>query len=94
MLFNHELNKAFVVPDECRAIVRNGSSISDIEDTVENDYSDTFSNNLALVLHFFTLQDKHDIHTLSVNIKLICTHCEAGNKRKLFISVHVFLFVM
>jgi hypothetical protein len=87
------------VPDECRAIVRNVSSISEdlIEDTIENDYNDTFSelfsNNLALVLQFFTLQDKHDIHTLSVNIKLICTRCKAGNKRKLFISVHVFLFV-
>jgi len=37
-----DLNKAFVVPDSCRATVRNGNSISSdaIEDTIENDYND------------------------------------------------------
>ena len=29
---------------------------------------------------FFTLQDKHNIRTLSLNIKFICTRCETGLK--------------
>jgi hypothetical protein len=31
-------------------------------------------------LDFSTLQDKHNIYTLSKNIKFICTSCEAGLK--------------
>jgi hypothetical protein len=31
-----------------------------------------FSDNLAGVLDFLLLQDKHNIPTLSLNIKLIC----------------------
>ena len=27
---------------------------------------------------FLILQDKHNICTFSLNIKLICTHCETG----------------
>jgi hypothetical protein len=34
--------------------------------------SDKFSD------FFFTLQDKHNIRTLSLNIKFICTRCETG----------------
>jgi hypothetical protein len=30
----------------------------------------------AVVLGFLTLQDKHNIHTLSTNIKSICTALE------------------
>ena len=33
-----------------------------------------FSDNLAVVLNFWTLQDKHNICTLSVDIILICNH--------------------
>ena len=35
---------------------------------------------VTVVLGFITLQDKHNIHTLSENIKFICTHCETGWK--------------
>jgi hypothetical protein len=35
-----------------------------------------FSDNLAVVLDFLILQDKQNIRTLSLNIKLICTRCE------------------
>jgi hypothetical protein len=40
-----------------------------------------FSANLAVVLCFLTLQDKHNICTLLENINFICTHCETGQKR-------------
>jgi hypothetical protein len=33
---------------------------------------------------FLTLQDKHNIRTLSLNIKFICTRCETGLKSSLF----------
>ena len=39
-----------------------------------------FLDNLAVVLDFLKRQDKHDIRTLSVNIKLICTRCETDHK--------------
>ena len=32
---------------------------------------------------FLTLQDKHKIRTLSLNIKFICTRCETGLKSSL-----------
>jgi hypothetical protein len=37
-------------------------------------------DNLAVDLSFLTLQDKHNICTLSENIKFICTRCETGLK--------------
>jgi len=39
MLFSHEPNKAFLAPDSCRAIERNGNSISSdvTDDAIEND---------------------------------------------------------
>jgi hypothetical protein len=37
-----------------------------------------FLDNLAFVLDLLILQDKHNIRTLSLNIKLICTRCETG----------------
>jgi hypothetical protein len=39
-----------------------------------------FSDTLAGVLEFLILQDKHNILTLSLNIKLICTHCKTDQK--------------
>ena len=70
MLFNHELDKAFVVPDECRAIVRNVSSISEdlIEDTIENDYNDTFSELFSNNWHLFCT-------FLHCRINTIYVHC-------------------
>jgi len=38
-----------------------------------------FSDNLVLVLDFSTLQNKHNIRTLSVNIKCVY-FCETGQK--------------
>ena len=69
MIFSHGLNKAFLVSDSCRATVRNGNSISVdfTENTFENDEND-LSDNLAVVFFFLTLQNKHNIRTLSVNI--------------------------
>ena len=37
-----------------------------------------FSDNLAVVLDLLILQDKHNIRTLSENVKLICTRYETG----------------
>jgi hypothetical protein len=39
-------------------------------------------DNLAAVLGFLTLQDKHNILTLLENIKLICTPCKKKRTRK------------
>ena len=39
-----------------------------------------FSSNLAGVLDFLILQSKHNICTLSVNLKLICTRWDTGQK--------------
>jgi hypothetical protein len=86
VLFSNGPNKAFLVPDSCRATVRNGFSIHvDVtDDTIENNLNEAcFSYlfvNLAVVLDFLILQDKHNICTLSLNIKLICTRCETGKK--------------
>ena len=54
MIFSHGLNKVFLVPDSCRATVRNGSSISVdfTENTFENDEKD-LSDNLTVVFFFF-----------------------------------------
>ena len=39
-----------------------------------------FCLNLTSFPTFLTLQDKHKIRTLSLNIKFICTRCETGLK--------------
>ena len=81
MLFSHGPNKAFLVPDSCRATKRNGNSIS-------SDVADEADLRTMLVVAIFrqfggcfglfVFQDIHNIRTLSLNIKLICTHCETG----------------
>ena len=64
MLFSHEPNKAFLVPDSCRAAERNGNSVSTvvIDDTItkrlERRLIQLFLDNLAVVLDFVILQDK------------------------------------
>ena len=63
-------NKAFLVPDSGKQqIVRNDNSISLFL---------IFSDNLALVVDFLTLQNKQNTCTLLVKIKCICTCCETG----------------
>jgi hypothetical protein len=80
VLIGHGPNKAFLVPDSCRVTERNGNSISiDVtEDTIETSLWQLFSDNLAGVLDFLILQDKLNMCTLSLNIKLICTFYETG----------------
>ena len=75
MLLGHGPYKAFLVPDSCEATERSSNSISsdDTDDTCFN-----YLNNLEGVLDFLILQDKHNIRTLSLNIKLICTRNETG----------------
>ena len=63
MLFSHEPNKVFLVPDSCRAAERNGNNISDvvIDDTIkrlERRLFQLFLDNLAVVLDVSILQDK------------------------------------
>ena len=63
MLFSHEPNKVFLVPDSCRAAERNGNSISDvvIDDTIkrlERRLFQLFLDNLAVELDVSILQDK------------------------------------
>jgi hypothetical protein len=58
------------------------------EDTLDNIYerggmtlvSVLFCLNLTSFPTFLTLQNKHNIRTLSLNIKFICTRCETGLK--------------
>ena len=77
----------FLVPESFRATVRNDHSIS--ADISEITIKKTIITRLvsALIRHicccfrfFFTLQDKHNIRTLSENVKFICTRCEIGQK--------------
>ena len=44
MLFSHEPNKAFLIPDTCRTTERNDNSINpDVtDDAIENDYNDAY----------------------------------------------------
>ena len=43
-----------------------------------------FCLNLTSFPTFLTLEDKHNIRTLSLNIKFICTRCETSLKSSLF----------
>ena len=67
-------------------MLRNGNCINTdfTEDTIKNDENDTFS---ALFRPFgrcfWLLQDKHNKHTLSENIKLACTCGKTGQKSSL-----------
>lgn len=85
MLFSLGPNKVFLVPDSRSMKVRNSNVI-----TVENRWHHwkwldrlmflLYSDKLTVVLEFLTLQDKHYICTLSVNIKLICTRYKTDEK--------------
>ena len=68
---------AFLVPGSCRATIGNGNSIrvafaeSTIKKRLERRLFLLFLDNLGVVLEFLTLQVKHNIRTLSENVKLI-----------------------
>jgi len=47
-----------------------------------------FLDNMAVVLGFLTLIEKHNMHTLFENIKFICSRSETGLK-----SSHFYLFL-
>lgn len=67
-------------------IGRKQCSVDLKEDTTVKDWirlvSVFFSKNLAVVLAFLTLDDKHNTCTLSVKMILlvICSHCKAGRE--------------
>ena len=46
----------------------------------------------TVVLDFLTLQDKHNIRTLSVNIKFSCTRCETDQENSPDARLLFFLF--
>jgi hypothetical protein len=50
-----DLNKAFLVPDSCRATVKDGNSINAdfTKDTAENDYNDALFSYLQTIWHLF-----------------------------------------
>lgn len=54
------------------------------EDNFENNGKDasfcSFQKKLAVVMDFLTLQDKRNVCTLLVDIKLISNRCETGQK--------------
>ena len=86
MLFSHGFNKAFLVPDSWRVTVRNGNSIS-VDGRHRGHY-------LEHVLDFLTLQDKHNIHILSVNYKInlhsLCNSSEKLAKALVFLPEEIF----
>jgi hypothetical protein len=77
VLFSHGFNKACLIPDSYRATERNGNSISVdfTEYSIKNDENDACFCPFLTIWQlswtfYFTLQYKHNIRTLSVNIKL------------------------
>ena len=50
-----------------------------------------FSGKLAVVFDLFTLQDKHNIRTLSVNITFIWNRCETDGKARRRLAFSLFL---
>ena len=60
--------------------------------TIRTTLFQLFSDNVAGILNFLILQDRHNIRTLSLNIQLICTRCETGYKRIIKCSL-VYLFL-
>jgi hypothetical protein len=54
ILYGHEPNKAFLVPDSCRETERNGNSInSDVtDDTIENNSNDACFNYFQTIWTF------------------------------------------
>ena len=51
----------------------------------ENNFFLHYSDNLADVFDFLTLQDMHNMPTLSINIKIICTAAKQSRHKSLFL---------
>ena len=64
VLFSHEPNKAFLIPDSYRATKVNSTDVTDgTNETIL--FSDNFQN-------------KYNIRISPLNIEIICTRCETG----------------
>ena len=78
-------NKAFLVPGHCRATVRKnmiadrGHHCKRFEQSFFLHYSDNLADD------FLTLQDMHNMPTLSINIKIICTAAKQSRQKSLFL---------
>ena len=76
----------FLVPDSYWVTVRNCNIMSgDVTRGHHKKWWEwrlflLFLDNFAVALGFLTLQDKHNIRTLSENIKFICQRCDTGLK--------------
>ena len=87
MLFSHESNKAFLVPDYCRATVRNSLSVGrghNLKRLERSFFLLLFIYNLADVLHFCDIagyaQPTYIIHQYKNNLH----HCETEQNKSLF----------
>ena len=79
---------AFVVPDTCRATIRNGNSIgADFSENIINTLLEQrlfllLLHHLDIILDFLTLRDNHNIRTISENVKFIFNRCETRQKTR------------
>jgi hypothetical protein len=80
-------NKAFLVPGHCRAMVRKNMMADRGHHCkrFEKNFFLHYSDNLADVFDFLTLQDMHNMPTLSINIKIICTAAKQSRHKSLFL---------
>ena len=85
MLFSNGPDKAFLVPDSCRATERNGNSTSAnvTNDIIENDSNGLCFSYFQMIwqVSWSSLYRRINkrICTFSLDIKLICIRCETGN---------------
>jgi hypothetical protein len=84
VLFSHGPNKTVQVPDSCRGTVTVYVPINLIQTMLVSALFRQFGS----YFEHLGLQNKHNIHILSVNIKFICICCETGQK-----SLLVYMFL-
>ena len=83
MLIGHGPNKAFLVPDSLErqkgtvTVLALTSQMTPLK-TIRTMLVSAIFRQFDSYLDFLILQDKNNMHTLSLNIKLICTHCKAS----------------
>jgi hypothetical protein len=83
VLFSHGPNKTVQVPDSCRATVTVYVPINLIQTMLVSALFRQFGSYFG----HLGLQNKQNIHILSVNIKFICICCETGQKSLLCLHV-------
>ena len=84
MLFSNGPNKAFMVPDSCRATERNGNSTSaNVTDDIIKNMNGVFFSYFQIIwqVSWTSLYRRINkiICTFSLDIQLICIRCETGN---------------